>query len=162
RRSLDLLSDRTVWRMAAHLAIRPVLIGALIAVALVPVGLLALFLQLGLTGLAGAGSVDYVGPWALGPAPSLLLLALALPRAPPAAGPARGVVFAPLDALRRVLGALTWAFLAPRASPEWPVRELLAESLGDRTVSVAYWLPGRERFVDEVGRPVELPQPGSG
>ena len=38
----------------------------------------------------------------------------------------------------------------------------LAESLGDRTVSVAYWLPDRERFVDEHGRPVELPAPGSG
>ena len=39
---------------------------------------------------------------------------------------------------------------------------MLAESLGDRTVSVAYWLPDRERFVDELGRPVELPEPGSG
>jgi signal transduction histidine kinase len=39
---------------------------------------------------------------------------------------------------------------------------MLAESLGDRTVSVAYWLPDRERFVDEHGRPVELPEPGSG
>jgi signal transduction histidine kinase len=29
-------------------------------------------------------------------------------------------------------------------------------------VSVAYWLPDRERFVDEVGRPVTLPEPGSG
>jgi signal transduction histidine kinase len=42
------------------------------------------------------------------------------------------------------------------------VRELLAESLGDRTVSVAYWLPDRGRFVDEHGRPVTLPEPGSG
>jgi len=42
------------------------------------------------------------------------------------------------------------------------VREMLAESLGDRTVTVVYWLPDRERFVDEQGRPVELPQPGSG
>ena len=54
------------------------------------------------------------------------------------------------------------ALLAPRAAAGGPVRELLAESLGDRTVSVAYWLPDRERFVDEHGRPVTLPEPGSG
>ena len=52
--------------------------------------------------------------------------------------------------------------LAPRAGASGPVREMLAESLGDQTVSVAYWLPDRERFVDELGRPVELPEPGSG
>ena len=39
---------------------------------------------------------------------------------------------------------------------------MLAESLGDRTLSIAYWLPDREIFVDEAGRPVELPDPGSG
>ncbi len=39
---------------------------------------------------------------------------------------------------------------------------MLAESLGDRTVSVVYWLPDRERFVDEHGQPVALPAPGSG
>ena len=39
---------------------------------------------------------------------------------------------------------------------------MLAESLGDRTLSIAYWLPDRETFVDEAGRPVELPEPGSG
>jgi signal transduction histidine kinase len=154
RRSLDLLSDRALWRMAAHLAIRPVLIGALLVVALAPVAVLALLLQLGATGLAGAGGVDYVGPWALGPALGLLLCALALPAA--------ALVVATLDALWGVLGAITRAFLTPRAVPAGPVREMLAESLGDRTVSVAYWLPDRERFVDEVGRPVELPAPGSG
>jgi signal transduction histidine kinase len=39
---------------------------------------------------------------------------------------------------------------------------MLAESLGDSSVAIAYWLPDREAFVDEAGRPVELPQPGSG
>ena len=42
------------------------------------------------------------------------------------------------------------------------MRELLAESLGDRSVAIAYWLPDREAFVDEAGRPVALPEPGSG
>ena len=42
------------------------------------------------------------------------------------------------------------------------MRELLAESLGDRSVAIAYWLPDREAFVDEAGHPVALPEPGSG
>ena len=42
------------------------------------------------------------------------------------------------------------------------MRELLAESLGDRTLSVAYWLPEREIVRRRGGRPVELPEPGSG
>ena len=50
----------------------------------------------------------------------------------------------------------------PRAAAGGPVREMLAESLGDRSVAIAYWLPDRERFVDEAGRRVELPEPGSG
>jgi signal transduction histidine kinase len=43
-----------------------------------------------------------------------------------------------------------------------PVRELLAESLGDHSVAIAYWLPDRGMFVDETGRRVELPHPASG
>ena len=42
------------------------------------------------------------------------------------------------------------------------MRELLAERLGDRSLNIAYWLPEREIFVDDRGRPVELPEPGSG
>ena len=43
-----------------------------------------------------------------------------------------------------------------------PVRELLAERLGDRSLTVAYWLPEREIFVDDRGHMVKLPDPGSG
>ena len=53
RQSLDLLSDRGLWRMATHLALRPVLAVALVVVALAPVFALALLLQLGIGGLAG-------------------------------------------------------------------------------------------------------------
>ena len=42
------------------------------------------------------------------------------------------------------------------------MREMLAERLGDRSLNIAYWLPEREIFVDDAGRPVELPDPGSG
>ena len=38
---------------------------------------------------------------------------------------------------------------------------MLAESLGDRSLSIAYWLPERAIFVDEAGRTITLPEPGS-
>ncbi len=154
RQALVLLSDRQQWRYAAHLALRPLLTAALIAVALIPVVLLAEALALGVQGVGGLDGVDYIGPWALGPALGLVMLALALP--------ASALVIATFDALYGVLATITRAFLAPRAIVGGPVREMLAESLGDRSVAVAYWLPDRQRFVDESGRPVELPAPGSG
>jgi signal transduction histidine kinase len=72
------------------------------------------------------------------------------------------LVVATLDGLHAVLSTIGRALLAPRAAPSGPVREMLAESLGDRTVAIAYWLPDREAFVDEAGLPVALPEPGSG
>ena len=124
-------------------------------VALVPVFVFALLLQLGIGGLAGAAEVDYVGPWTLG-AP--LGARAARARAPRGRAGARRAG----DALPRARASARNALLIPRMAPGGPVREMLAESLGDRTVTVVYWLPDREAFVDEQGRPVELPQPGSG
>ncbi|MGH3992480.1 MAG: histidine kinase, partial [Pseudonocardiaceae bacterium] len=42
------------------------------------------------------------------------------------------------------------------------LREELARALGDPSLELVYWLPDDERFVDARGRPVELPEPGSG
>jgi signal transduction histidine kinase len=154
RRTLDLLNERSLWRTAAFLTIRPLLAAALIAVALAPVFALALFLELGVEGVAGAPSVDFIGPWALTPAFGLALLALALPAA--------ALTVATWETLYRVLCVILQAVLVPRTATSGPARELLAESLGDRSVSVAYWLPDQERFVDEQGRAVTLPAPGSG
>jgi signal transduction histidine kinase len=154
RRSLDVLSDRPLWRMVALLATKPLLIAVLCVVALVPLVLLAEILSLGMQGVGGLGTIDYLGPWRLGPALGLVLLALV---------PAAAVLaVATLDALYTVLCTIGRALLAPRAAPSGPVRELLAESLGDRSVAIAYWLPDREAFVDESGRRVALPEPGSG
>ncbi len=154
RQALDLLSDRQQWRYVAHLALRPLLTAGLAVVALVPVLLLAEALTLGIQGVAGVGDVEFVGPFPLGPALGVIMLALTIP--------ATALVIATFESLHRVLATITRVFLAPRALPGGPVKELLAESLGDRSVSVAYWLPDRERFVDEAGRPVQLPAPGSG
>jgi signal transduction histidine kinase len=37
------------------------------------------------------------------------------------------------------------------------LRDRLARALGDPTLVVGYWLPGQRRYVDEAGRPVEIP-----
>jgi signal transduction histidine kinase len=154
RRSLDVLSDRVLWRMVAILATKPLVIAGLCAVALVPLALLAQILSLGVQGVGGLGTIDYLGPWPLGVGLGLVLLALA---------PAAAVlVVATLDALDTLLRTIGHALLASRAAPSGPVREMLAESLGDRSVAIAYWLPDREAFVDEAGHPVVLPEPGSG
>jgi hypothetical protein len=105
-------------------------------------------------GIGGLGGLDYLGPWTFGPALGIALGALALPTA------VLGI--AGLDALYTVLRTVGRALLFPRATTAGPVREMLAESLGDQSVSIAYWLPDRARFVDEGGQPVTLPEPGSG
>ena len=150
RRTLDLLNERSLWRMAAFLTIRPLLAAALMAVALVPVFVFALLLELGIEGVAGAAEVDFVGPWTLTPLLGVILLAFALPAA--------ALTVATLETLYRVLCVITQAVLVPRTARSGPVRELLAESLGDRSITVAYWLPDREKFVDEQGRDVTLPR----
>ena len=105
-------------------------------------------------GIGHLGDRFYVGPWTLGPLTGLLLCALAL---------AAGILaIAALEGLRTLLGSLSRALLAPAEQAAGPVREMLAESLGDRTLSVAYWLPERRIFVDEAGHAVQLPEPGSG
>jgi signal transduction histidine kinase len=154
RRSLDVLADRALWRMVAVLATKLLLIPVVLVVGLAPVLALAELLTLGVQGLGGLGGYDYLGPWSFGPGVGLVLCVLALPTAV--------LAVATLEALRTLLCTVTRALLAPRATPVGPVRELLAESLGDHSVAIAYWLPDRDVFVDEVGRPVELPEPGSG
>jgi signal transduction histidine kinase len=141
-------------RLMAYLALRVPLTAGLVLAAALPLAALAAFVVLGVDGLTGAGAVDYVGWWRLGPLAGLVLCALALPAAV--------LAVAVLDGLRSPVRRIARRYLAPRTTSGGPVREMLAESLGDHTVSVAYWLPDRERFVDEVGRPVELPAPGSG
>jgi signal transduction histidine kinase len=76
--------------------------------------------------------------------------------------PAAILALAALDALHTLLCTVTRALLVPRAVAGAPVREMLAESLGDHSVAIAYWLPDREMFVDESGTRVELPDPASG
>ena len=54
------------------------------------------------------------------------------------------------------------ARLGERGARRPSLRDALADALRDPTLSVVYWLPDRERYVDADGRPVDLPEPGSG
>ena len=108
---------------------------------------------LGVSGLAGEDG-RLVGPWALGPGVGVALCLLALP--------ATIVSIAALEGVGAGLRALVRWLLRSRVAEGGPVRELLAERLGDRSLSIAYWLPDREIFVDDAGRTVRLPDPGSG
>jgi signal transduction histidine kinase len=42
------------------------------------------------------------------------------------------------------------------------LRDELGRALGDRSLVLGYWLPEERRYVDDAGRPVELPEPGAG
>jgi signal transduction histidine kinase len=154
RRAIATLSDREHWRTLVLIATKlPVAVAGL-AAALAPILLTAWLLIFGVRGIGHLGDRYYVGPWTLGPLTGLLLCALAL---------AAGILaVAALEGLRTPLGSLSRALLSPGERPEGPVREMLAESLGDRTLAVAYWLPERGIFVDEAGHRVQLPEPGSG
>jgi signal transduction histidine kinase len=72
------------------------------------------------------------------------------------------VAIAALEGAGAALRALALRLLRSRMPESGPVRELLAERLGDRSLNIAYWLPDREIFVDERGHPVSLPGAGSG
>jgi signal transduction histidine kinase len=72
------------------------------------------------------------------------------------------VAVAVLGGVASALRSVTHSLLASAPPPGSPVREMLAESLGDRDLQVAYWLPDRRIFVDERGARVELPAPDTG
>jgi signal transduction histidine kinase len=141
-------------RMLALLAVKLPTAALALAAAAVFVIAAAALLVLGVKGIAGIGAATYVGPVKTGFLTGVAQCLLALPVAV--------LAVATLGAAGHVLGSLSRALLvAPPPPAGGPVREMLAESLGDRSLSIAYWLPEREIFVDEAGRTVTLPEPGS-
>ncbi len=153
RETLEEARSRAFWRALAMLLLKlPVALAAL-ALAAVPVALAVALLVLGADGLGGTAD-RLVGPWTLGPAVGVALCLLALPAAV--------VAIAVQDGIGWLLSRLAQALLRSDAAGEGPVREMLAERLGDRSLNIAYWLPDREIFVDERGHPVALPGAGSG
>jgi signal transduction histidine kinase len=154
RRARALLGDVAARRLVGRLLVAPVVTLCGCAMAFAPVALVAWLGKLCVQALFGLGDADYVGPLAFGAAAGVVLLVLTLAAAVVAVGV--------LDALHGPYSALARRIMLPRAVLGAPVRELLAESLGDHSVAIAYWLPDRGMFVDETGRRVDLPHPASG
>jgi signal transduction histidine kinase len=150
---LEAAGHAPFWRIVAMLLLRlPLALAALVVVA-APVALAVVLLVLAVDGFGGVGD-RLVGPWTLGPAVALAMCALAVAAAV--------VSIAVQEGVGRLLRSVAQALLRSERSGEGPVRELLAERLGDRSLNIAYWLPDRQIFVDERGHPVELPAAGSG
>jgi signal transduction histidine kinase len=144
--------SRPFWRAMLLLALR--LPAAILAVSVIAAGgVIAVSLVVyGVRGIAGSDA-GYVGPFALGPGLGVVLCLLSVPMAV--------LTVAATDWSGRAMRALARALLTTSLAADAPVREVLAESLGDRNLSIAYWLADREEFVDEAGHPVPMPQPGS-
>lgn len=145
--------DRALWRAVALLALRlptgvagTVVVGTLgyVTVALVIEGARAIF----------GTETGYVGPLALSPGLGVVLWVLA--------GLVAVLTVALTEYAARAQRWLTRALLLRSLPAGAPVQEALAESLGDRTLSIAYWLADRNVFVDDQGRQVPMPRPGSG
>jgi len=117
---------------------------------------IALFCWLVIYGVEGAGgtAARYFGPWPLDRPVGVALFVFAVPAAV--------VAIASLDGLAAPLAAVSRRFLTSAAPAAGAVREALVASIGDTTLSLAYWLPDRDAFVDEYGAPVDLPEAHSG
>ncbi|MEA2310690.1 MAG: hypothetical protein QOE28_658 [Solirubrobacteraceae bacterium] len=153
RRTTHALADRRRWRIVA-LVFLDLPVGAVLLMAgVAPMALAAKLLALGAGAIGGFGTAEYAGPLVLEPAGGVLLVVLGLA--------CLVLAVAILGSLRSVLRGYTRVVLGRRPQ-SGPIRELLAERMGDRTLSIAYWLPDPGTFVDDAGRPVVLPAPGSG
>ncbi len=153
RGTLEQTGYGAFWRAFALLMLRLPSSLAALALGAAPIALLVFLLVLAGEGFAGEGN-RIVGPWTLN---SLLAVALCV-----LAAAATVVAVAAQEGIGRLLRALAQALLRSERGGEEPVREMLAERLGDRSLNIAYWLPDRGVFVDDRGHRVDLPGAGSG
>jgi hypothetical protein len=117
------------------------------AICALPIALLIELLALAVRGLSGSASD--LGLWDLGPVTGLVLLLLAAP-----------AFVVCVDTLQATGSLFSWADRRGQASHVLgpvPVREALAERLGDRNLAIAYWLPERKLFRRRAGRPGRPP-----
>jgi signal transduction histidine kinase len=146
------LRSRAFWRGVSLLATRlPATALAAAAAGIFGAATVGL-LVVGVQALAGTES-GYFGPFAIGPGLGVILCLLAVPMAV--------LTIAVVDGVSLVLRGIARTLLVSTLPAGAPVRETLAQSLGDRSLAIAYWLPDREVFVDERGHQVPLPDSGS-
>jgi signal transduction histidine kinase len=137
----------------ALLALRLPTAAASMLIGALPVALTVVLIVYGAKGFGGSDR-DYLGPWSLNPPVGIVLWLFAIPAGILSVAAFEGLGTPLRDFVRRLL--------LPPTSTGGAVREALAESIGDRRLAIAYWLPERSSFVDEHGLPVELPEPESG
>jgi signal transduction histidine kinase len=139
----DYLSSTALWKGLALLVIKLPLVIVASVLALIPASLTLGFAAAPLLGYFNAGwSVDLTsrGAWVTG------LMAI----------PSLIVTIGVLDGLGSVLRRITTFFLSSPPPADRMVRESLAEGLGDESLTIAYWLPEREIFVDDEGHEVQI------
>jgi signal transduction histidine kinase len=104
--------------------------------------MLALLLIAGMLGWASFETIRHVTYGVLGLAPAAFLLGL-------------------LDArlARSDVGAM---LVELRGDPARDLQGALARAMHDHSLTLAYWLPQFGSWADQVGRPITLPEPGSG
>jgi signal transduction histidine kinase len=133
-------------RIALFTPLRLAAIAAAGLAAAAPIALAVVLALYAAEGLSGSRELDRLAGAVL----AVLALAAAV------------VAVAVLDGLGRPLRATARRFLTTASPQPGAPLAALAETIGDSSLSVAYWLPDRRVFVDEHGLPVELPDEGGG
>jgi signal transduction histidine kinase len=139
----DYLASASLWKGLVLLVIKLPLIIVALVLTLIPTALTIGFALAPLLGYFNAGwSVDLTsrGAWVTG------LMAI----------PSAIVTIGVLDGVRSVLRRMTTFFLSSPPRTDQLVRDSLAAGLGDESLTIAYWLPEREIFVDDDGHEVKI------
>jgi len=139
----DYLTSASLWKGLALLVIKLPLIIVVFVVALIPTALTIGFALAPLLGYFNSGWTVQLtdgGAWVTG------LMAI----------PSAIVTIGVLDVIRSALRRLTTFFLSSPPRTDQMVRDSLAEGLGDESLTIAYWLPEREIFVDDDGHEVQI------
>lgn len=139
----DYLASASLWKGLVLLVIKLPLIIVAFVTALIPAALTIGFALAPLLGYFNAGwTVELTsgGAWVTG------LMAI----------PSAIVTIGVLDGVRSVLRRVTTFFLSSPPRSDQLVRDSLAEGLGDESLTIAYWLPEREIFVDDEGHEVKI------
>ena len=139
----EYLASASLWKGLVLLIVKLPLTVVAFVLALIPAALTIGFAMAPVLGYFNAGwSVDLTsrGAWVTG------LMAI----------PSLVVTIGVLDGLRSVLRRVTTFFLSSPPPADRLVRDSLAEGLGDESLTIAYWLPEREIFVDDEGHEVQI------
>jgi signal transduction histidine kinase len=139
----DYLASASLWKGLVLLVIKLPLIIVAFVTALIPAALTIGFALAPLLGYFNAGwTVELTsgGAWVTG------LMAI----------PSAIVTIGVLDGIRSMLRRITTFFLSSPPRTDQLVRDSLAEGLGDESLTIAYWLPEREIFVDDEGHEVQI------